>query len=697
MPKHRTCRTAMIVTTSLALVVLSIVGFRSKIAKAQQTPVASDYAESSKSPLDSLNPQVIPAAERANLPSELVAIVGSNRGRHTEPAKCIAISSNGKLVASGSRDGSVRLWDPETLQERAKLQHPDDVDMVMFSPDSTKLYSICWDGKLRIWNVANKPELAATIQLEPARTEGLLEPSTGLIVTSGESSLHVRKLENGELKEAHDDLKGFEFGEAMESLDLSADGRWLAAGCWNEPSGRVYIWDLKDPSSHPARILSDPERRISSVRFTSDPKLLLVGRDDGVIVLWNLDGAEPQKTKTLKGHDDDILAMIFSADGKSLISGGGDHRICVWEWRNADSKLIDTLKKHDGRVTALAMSPDGRTMYSASWDHSVRRWMATRGSFESNAFDGHSYPVAALAFSTDGSRLATGALADIVREVPNEVRMWRFGDAQPKLEKILPGCKGSISSLSFSHDGKLLAAADDSGVRCWELPTGSLAASIQHITHPCGDRYESPGASVEFARDKNILASGWSQPHLRLTDFSKSSATTIDSLDSLNHLESLGIAPDGETLAVASSNADRVYVYDRDPLHLKFELTLQPTDQVLDRIECLSLSPDGKLVAAGARNGDVNIWEYRAGAVPQVLRGHQNVVASVSFGKQGKIVASGDWDGKVVIWDVAKRKSIQNWQLPGRIWRLAFAPDGHHLAISDGSGLVYVVRLQTED
>jgi len=95
-----------------------------------------------------------------------------------------------------------------------------------------------------------------------------------------------------------------------------------------------------------------------------------------------------------------------------------------------------------------------------------------------------------------------------------------------------------------------------------------------------------------------------------LTDFSKSPATTINSLDGPGyHLESLGIAPDGKTLAVASSNGNKVFVYDRETLRLKFELSLQPTDQELDRIESLSFSPDKNFVAAGARNGDVNIWE----------------------------------------------------------------------------------------
>src|SRR5262245_46079331 len=82
------------------------------------------------SPLDALDPMQIPAEDRAvGLPNGTVAVLGSSRGRHAEAAKCIAVSPDGRWVASGSRDHTVRLWNPVDLRSLQVLEgHTDDVD-----------------------------------------------------------------------------------------------------------------------------------------------------------------------------------------------------------------------------------------------------------------------------------------------------------------------------------------------------------------------------------------------------------------------------------------------------------------------------------------------------------------------------------------------------------------------------------------
>ena len=121
----------------------------------------SGVADEPGSPLDRLDRSVRTGREQLKeLPAELVAIVGENRGRHGDAAKCVAVSPDGQLIASGSRDGTVRLWNAETLQNVATFPHGDDVDAVTFSPDGTKVLSVCWDGYVREWSVSgeNNPE-----------------------------------------------------------------------------------------------------------------------------------------------------------------------------------------------------------------------------------------------------------------------------------------------------------------------------------------------------------------------------------------------------------------------------------------------------------------------------------------------------------------------------------------------------------
>lgn len=716
------------------LIVVAIAGcWQDETAKRVPKPNPADSAVPSRlngtskvhqtlSPPDALDPAKIAPQDRvAKLPREVVAILGSNRGRHSEPAKCVAVSPDGRWVASGSRDGSVRLWDPLTLQERQVMKHPDDVDVVAFAQDSKRLYSVCWDGNLRMWNLsAEVPEPMTIARLNSERTTCVISQDCNIVVASSveneEPIVRILRIDGAVARPIHRDLDGFKELHDPSHLALSNDGRWVAAGSSVLPDGAVYLWDLQRPAADPRWILSDEGVRIESLTFAPDTSTLLVGGDRGEITIWTFvepqpnddkeqaknSGPAPKKRDSISAHRDGVGAMVFTPDGKRLITGGNDHRIGIWKWHNSSLVRCGELRGHSDWIGGVACSPDGSVVYSAGWDHSVRRWAAAGDSYTpADDFAGHQHPVAGIAFSPDGSLIATGALADItVRNLPaNEVRLWRMGGSQAQADKVLNGCTGRIQSVAFSHDGQLVAAACESGVLCWDVATATLVSTLKHTTDNYGEPYDSPAESVAFAPDRRELASGWSQPHLRLSAFTNLPPTTVSTWEPPNHhIAALAFSPDGRTLAAASTNLYSVFLLEPTNLRLRFQLTPPKTESGLDRLEAVDFSSDGDHLAAAGRNGGVFLWDARAGAdaVAQVLRGHETVVSSVSFGGGGTVLASGDWDGRVVLWDVATQKSKIVWEFPGRIWRLKFAPDGRVLAVGDGTGAVYVVRLKDD-
>ena len=647
------------------------------------------------SPMDALDLKPVERKELGpEIPDETVAVLGSYVGRHTAPAKCVAVSPDGRWVATGSRDQSVRLWDPKTLKPIRILKGAaDDVNAVAFTTDSESLLAISGDGFLRVWNLDNETIPPQKLPLEHQGIPFMSADGSTIAVHSQtrspnrEEVIRLFTFRSGKLEPSRGPFRGVE--QPPECLLLSKSGRWLVGGCVQAPIGEVYLWDLKQKDEKPHSFLTDSDRRIQSVAFSPDETRVLVGRDDGCIVIWELKEPAPVKTIELSAHADDVSAIAFSPDGQKFVSGGYDHRIVVWDWNNGEPTQIDVLTQHKDWIGALAFSPDGNTLYSAGWDHTVRRWTANARTFEpTNAFDGHSHPVLSMAFSKDGKLLATGATSDINvgKGTPNEVRIWRFGDRHPKQQRSLDGCSGWIQDIAFSHDANVLVAASDSGVTCWSVekwaPLTTFPSSNSGLF----------AKAVSFAPDRRVLAAGWtSPPRLDLIDFSSQPPKTLISTDKAAvYHPHLSFSSDGRRLALASENGPSVDLIEPS--------TFETTDKLegTDRIESIAWSPGRVQVASGHRDGTIHLWKLdeKNDKEHDVFRGHETVVASVDFGSAGKVLASGDWDGKLILWNVQTKQRLKTWTMPGRIWQIRFAPDGRHLAVADGSGAVYILRLK---
>ena len=190
-----------------------------------------------------------------------------------------------------------------------------------------------------------------------------------------------------------------------------------------------------------------------------------------------------------------------------------------------------TLEGHRGDVYSIAFSPDGTTLASGSWDSTMRLWDAVTGA-PKHTLEGHRGDVYSIAFSPDGTTLASGGW-------DNTVRLW---DAVTGAHKYtLEGHRGDVYSIAFSPDGTTLASGGwDNTVRLWDAVTGAHKYTLEGHR---GDVY-----SIAFSPDGTTLASGSSDNTVRLWD----AVTGAHKATLEGHwgtVYSVAFSPDGSTLA----------------------------------------------------------------------------------------------------------------------------------------------------
>ena len=432
--------------------------------------------------------------QRDEKPENRALAVNTLKGHESE-VYSVGFSPDGKQLASGSFDKTIKIWDVTTGKVLNTLKgHEGEVRSVGFSPDGKKLASGSNDKTIKIWDV-----------------------TTGKVLNT---------------------LNGHE--SEVISVGFSPDGKKLASGSADKT---IKIWDVttgKVLNTLPSERYANKghEGYVNSVGFSPDGKQLASGSSDNTIKIWNV--TTGKVVNTLKGHKVYVNSVGFSPDGKQLVSGSSDSTIKIWDVTTGE--VLNTLKGHENWVRSVGFSPDGQQLASGSDDNTIKIWDVTTGKVlktlpsERYANKGHESGVNSVEFSPDGKQILAFGSADMT------IKIWDVTTG-----KVLKDYEDVVTSVGFSPDGQQLASGSgDNTIKIWNVTTGKVLNTLKG--------HKGYVRSVGFSPDgKQILASGSDDDTIKIWD-----VTTGKVLNTLKGHEgtvrSVGFSPDGQQLASGSND-----------------------------------------------------------------------------------------------------------------------------------------------
>lgn len=291
-----------------------------------------------------------------------------------------SVRTDGKVIVSGDDNDKVRVWKfkngiEKTLSLLNKNGHIANVLAVAISQDGKFIASAGKDNTIKVWN-SDSGELLHTLRNHRDWVSSIAISSNNLLVSgSYDNTVKIWNLSNGELLQTfvdHDD--------DVLAVAIGLDGKVAVSGSKDKS---IIIWDLDE-----RKRLKEPLREHFGSVWALDIRdnLFVSGSEDGSVKIWRIDEnksiltlEDPQNKDSSENCfyiDRHINAVVLSPDKQIVVSGGDDKSIKLWDINTG--KLLTSIKGHDREVWSVTFSPNGEDLISSGADYKMRLWKIQR-------------------------------------------------------------------------------------------------------------------------------------------------------------------------------------------------------------------------------------------------------------------------------------------------------------------------------
>lgn len=543
----------------------------------------------------------------------------------------LAFSVNSEEIATASQNAAVvlvwRVIDGMLLHQLEG--HEAGVTGVAFSPDRIRLASSSADGTVIFWDAGTGERLGDPLTLNLI-TSLAFSPSDGATLALGadDGSVYLWDVANNQQKA---EFLGAQGGRVV-SLTFSPTDPNLLASAGGEA---VILWDVgqrADRLVHPFGPFVLQDNFVSSVAFSPDGRLLAMGAYGAVQLRSVEDGSELWTTTYPTDLDQNgpVYLAFAPADPNTLITASEDGQVYLRQVAKG-GEVSNELSQFSTGVSAVAISTDGRTVAASSEKGVTRVWGVDSG----DLLQSLDYPAQVLAPSPDGQWLATG--------VGTEVKLWSAESGELVWVQNQHG--GDVLSLAFSPDGSTLASGStEDWIYLWNVASSESLGVLQENA--------SDILSLAFSADGSLLAAGAEEGAVWLWNLGDGTVNgVLTEADTASPLRDVAFSPDGsQVLAVSDDGLLHQW-------QVANGASLGPLPFLWEGVPVAPLrtgfSPDGALVAGGLYTGEVLVWQLGPElTLKAILVGHTAKVESLAFASNGLLLVSGSDDGTLRLWGV---------------------------------------------